>query len=259
MHTTSFTIRPATCADAPFIAQGVLTAIGWNMFDPATATHYQQSLAELTPICRRTDTLYSWRNTLIAECGTPCADMPEHHAPSPASPCTLSDDTLHPSDAHPADRRAGILVSYDGGLYHSMRRLTFSLLPSFSGVSVEDMADETTAGEYYMDSLCVWPQYRGHALGRQLLEAAIARARSMRLTPTLLVDPDNAPAKRLYASLGFQPAGQVVAFGHLYERRVVPAQSSRQGTAQAATRVEASGQAGHAAPGQRPTLACPEA
>jgi ribosomal protein S18 acetylase RimI-like enzyme len=55
----------------------------------------------------------------------------------------------------------------------------------------------------------VRPEYRGRALGRQLLQAAIEFARvTMKLKKVdLSVDASREPAKRLYASLGFKKWG----------------------------------------------------
>ena len=52
------------------------------------------------------------------------------------------------------------------------------------------MDDETTAGELYIDSLCVDNSFRGRGLAKQLLEATIEKGRKMNLPCGLLVAPE---------------------------------------------------------------------
>ena len=57
--------------------------------------------------------------------------------------------------------------------------------------------------------LVVAPQHRRQGVGRVLLERAIEMARANRVpTCSLHVDTENAPAKGLYLSLGFQVTGR---------------------------------------------------
>ena len=61
------------------------------------------------------------------------------------------------------------------------------------------MPDETQAGELYIDSLAVDPEYRGMGIAKQLLEATIQKSREMHLPATgLLVDTGNPRAELLY-------------------------------------------------------------
>ena len=54
------TLRPATLEDASFVAWTVLTAVG------ITDIGHEQMM-RVTEMCRRSDVLYSWRNSMIAE------------------------------------------------------------------------------------------------------------------------------------------------------------------------------------------------
>ena len=80
------------------------------------------------------------------------------------------------------------------------------------------MEDETVAGEYYIDSLAVAPTQRGKGVGAALLAQGVAQAAQLGLRPTLLVDPDNPGARRLYEAGGFRESGAVTAFGQTYLR-----------------------------------------
>lgn len=181
--TSSLTFRKATPEDASFIARHVLEALHWGMYVLPLTDKKQKAWQELTSVCRLADTLYSYENAIIAM-----------------------------ADQQPA----GLIVAYDGQRYRSMRKNTFSRLTAFDGQNVETMADETRAGEFYIDSLAVNPKFRGKGVGRSLLLAAIEEADRREMPAALLVAPDNPQAQRLYASVGFRQDGEVFAFGENY-------------------------------------------
>lgn len=182
---TDLHFRFATEADAAFVARHVLEALHWHMYELPLGEEQQRAWDELTAVCRHADVLYSYRHATIALVG---------------------------------DRPAGLILAYDGADYHDMRRRTFALLPAFSAMDVDAMEDEAARGDYYIDSLAVVPEFRGRGVGRALLERAVRRGRSLGLRPSLLVDPDNGGAQRLYAAAGFVRDDEVTAFGQVYWR-----------------------------------------
>ncbi|MBQ0072747.1 MAG: GNAT family N-acetyltransferase [Prevotella sp.] len=171
--------RQATIADALFISRGFHMAM---LYDDAS-DHQIYSFAR--NICVREDVLYSWRNTIIALVN---------------------------------DNPAGMLTAYDGRYYHDMRIRTMNLVKQHLGIEFPGMEDEAVAGEYYLDSLAVMPEYRGRGIGKRLLQKGIESGRSLSLDITLAVDPINDRAKKLYHSLGFKPSGTLFIFGHDYEK-----------------------------------------
>ena len=67
------------------------------------------------------------------------------------------------------------------------------------------MDDETQAGELYLDSLAVLPEYRRQGIANRLLIATKERATRMGLPCVgLLVDKDNPVGEALYSSVGFR-------------------------------------------------------
>jgi ribosomal protein S18 acetylase RimI-like enzyme len=63
---------------------------------------------------------------------------------------------------------------------------------------------------HIIGNVAVLPEYRGHGIGRQLMEACIERARQEgSFSVALEVRMDNTPARHLYQSLGFQQTGLV--------------------------------------------------
>lgn len=66
----------------------------------------------------------------------------------------------------------------------------------------------TVLGESYVDNIAVFPEFRGHGVGRTLTAALIEKARENGgVFITLEVRASNVPAIALYRSLGFTEVG----------------------------------------------------
>ena len=152
------TLRRATVADARFIAENVLRALH---IDEADDSHIEH----LAGISRRDDTLYSWRNSTIA---------------------------LY--DGVPA----GLMVAYDGARYRRMRDITFPMIRIYVGDDYESQDDETCAGEFYLDSLSVLPEFQRRGIASALIQEMF-RLRDEAGIPlaTILVDPENETAYKI--------------------------------------------------------------
>lgn len=132
-------------------------------------------------ICSRDDTLYSWRNAIIAEYDGKCV---------------------------------GMINAYEGGKYHQMAKITMNLAKKYLNIEFENMDDETSEGEYYLDTLAVLPEYRGKGIGKDLILNSLKEGLRLGLKVTLAVDPSNPRAQKLYKSLGFITVGNLFIFGH---------------------------------------------
>lgn len=168
-------IRKATREDAEFIARMVMMALHMD--------GNSDIAARMGHVSQLDDTIYSWRNCVIAEWD---------------------------------GRNAGICLAYDGAGYHGMRMRTFSLFGN--NEDIMNQADETEEGEFYVDSLAVLPEFRGRGIAVELLKDAILRAKELKLTPSLLVLPVNPPAQKLYARMGFRYSSEQFAFGEIYQK-----------------------------------------
>ena len=74
----------------------------------------------------------------------------------------------------------------------------------------------TKQGELFLHKIMVHPDCRGAGVGTQLMRAALAQAN----VPVLLtVDPRNAPAVKLYESLGFSIREHIRGFYRPHEDR----------------------------------------
>ena len=75
--------------------------------------------------------------------------------------------------------------------------------------------DETAAGELYLDSLAVNPDYRRSGIASRLLLASAEKARRLGIPRVgLLVDQSNPSAEHLYRSVGFHYVEDAVWGGH---------------------------------------------
>ena len=127
------------------------------------------------------DTLYSWQNTRLLQCD---------------------------------GKLAGGLVSYDGATHDERRRNTW-VMPDGRLLSSGDVP-ETTAGEYYLDSLAIVQEFRGHGLWRLLFDDAVEKAKEKGFhRVTLICDESYPKLAQLYTSYGFVPENTILFFNTL--------------------------------------------
>lgn len=173
------TIRPARKDDAPAIAKVVMDAIHTEgCMHLAGGQERLPLLADVfTRLSASENSQYSYLNTLVAE------------------------------DQH--GNTAGAIVSYDGARLHELRKAFIDKANAILGYNLreEDMDDETDADEIYLDSLAVFPAYRGKGLAKRLLKAAMDTHRNSGKPFGLLCDPANDDAYNLYTHLGFSDTG----------------------------------------------------
>ena len=113
------------------------------------------------------------------------------------------------------------LISYDGADYATMRKETFRLIAEEVGRDFRQMEPETEAGEYYVDSIAVLPDYRGQGIGTQLLRAGVEKAQQLHIGKvSIVVSPDNPKAQQLYESLGFQYVKDMFLFNEDYRKMI---------------------------------------
>ena len=186
------TIRDAREDDAEFLAQVILAAAHLSDMGAdtanSTATDTPNGNGALTAICRRTDTLYSWRNARIA-----CA----------------------------CGKRAGAMVSYPSDSYNAARSITFPLLPGLTQAQIDATDIETLPGEWYLDSLAVLPEFRRAGIGKMLVMDAIERGRNAGYTQcTLLAEKSSTHLVEYYTRLGFAIESSKLYLGNAYWRMV---------------------------------------
>ncbi len=133
----------------------------------------------MTKLVSMDDSQYSYRNTLVAKVG---GDV------------------------------AGCLVAYDGKDLLRLRRRFIEAAREFLGRDFSAMDEETKAGEYYLDSLCVKTDFRKRGIATKLIKEAIRRHGTQPIG--LLVDHTHPWAERLYRAIGFEFVGETTWGGH---------------------------------------------
>lgn len=114
-----------------------------------------------------------------------------------------------------SDKVVGISVSYDGGKLHALRQAFLELSKEYIGKDNSGMDDETQAGELYLDSLAVLPEYRRQGIAKRLIIATKERADKLNIPYVgLLVDKANPIGEALYESAGFRYSNDCYWGGH---------------------------------------------
>lgn len=178
-------LRPARVADASQVARMIMMAMNDECCQYFCGPdHTLNDFHHLmTKLVERTDTQYSYLNTICAEdtvTGTVC----------------------------------GVCVTYDGGKLALLRQPFWDAALVEWGMDHSNMTDETQPGELYLDSLAVLPDYRGRGIAKALIRAAKEKASGMGLPLGLLVDCGNPKAEELYTSIGFQHVSDNMWGGH---------------------------------------------
>lgn len=134
----------------------------------------------LTDLVKRTDSQHSYKNTLVA---------------------VLTED----ADGMKAGTVVGVCVAYDGAMLHELRQAFLDEEKKRFGLDFSDIADETKAGELYVDSLCVDERCRHQGVATNLLKTAKMQAMLKGIGKVgLLVDKGNPTVEKLYLNVGFR-------------------------------------------------------
>ena len=167
-------IQEATKSQAAEIANLIMTAMTDDccLYFCGEGYGLEDFRKMMTMLVEREDSQYSYKNTLVAMDG---------------------------------EKVVGISVSYDGGCLHELRSAFIEASKEYVGKDHSGMDDETQAGELYLDSLAVLPEYRRQGIANRLLRATKERATRMGLPCVgLLVDKNNPVGEALYFSVGFR-------------------------------------------------------
>lgn len=190
-------LRTATAEDSEFIAKMILVALHIEI------KGNDKFLSHMKELVEDEGTLYHWSRCIIAV-------------------------STNPVNSNRESSLIGLCLAYDGVDYHARRLRSFSFVcsdgePVANGNSTAllEQPDESGVGEWYVDSLAVIPEYRGKGIGRLLVADAVERGKAKGLKPTILVDPDNTPAVKLYESVGFVYKEQMFVFGQIYNKMIV--------------------------------------
>ena len=178
-------IRKATKEEAVQIAE--LFMLAWPVEEilESNGLTYGQLQESMTTIAAAEETIYSYENTIVAEVD---------------------------------GKVVGAMCAYDGADYQRLKQPIVDVLGADSGFA---QLKETEAGEFYLDSVGVLPEYRGRGVASSLFEAQCERAASLgHKIAGLIVDVDKPQAEALYARLGFTYRDNKDFFGHTMKHMI---------------------------------------
>ena len=178
-------IRQARKEEASQIAELFMLAWPVDEILESNGLTCEQLLESITLIAANEETNYSYENTIIAEID---------------------------------GKVAGAMCAYDGADYRRLKQPIVDTLGKDSGFA---NLKETEAGEFYIDSVGVLPEYRGRGIASLLFEAQCQRASSLgHKVAGLIVDEDKPMAEGLYIKLGFRYIDDKDFFGHKMKHMV---------------------------------------
>ena len=164
----------------------ILDSIGsnWNPME-SNPISYEYLHESITLIAASEESIYCYENTLVAEID---------------------------------GKVVGAMCAYDGADYQRLKQPIVDVLgPGCMFAKLK----ETEAGEFYLDSVGVLPEYRGRGIASRIIEAQCERAASLgHKVAGLIVDVDKPQAEALYAKLGFTYLDDKDFFGHTMKHMV---------------------------------------
>lgn len=180
-------IIAAEKSDAPLIGRVIVEAIGNELAESLAGEFTVADVVNLfARLAAREDSQYSYLNALKAV------------------------DT----DGTPM----GFIIGYDGARLHELREAFFEEARTWIRLEIEgSVADECRPDEFYLDSLAVFPEFRGHGIAGALIDAMARRAREIGKPAGLLCSKENHRARRLYERMGFRQVGESFFAGELMD------------------------------------------
>ena len=120
----------------------------------------------------------------------------------------------------------GAINGYDGGKIEKLRKPFFEYISKKYHNGGFDMDVESEAGEFYIDTLAVNPNYQGKGIGKDLIKQVMSHAQKIGFNKIglLVSNPD---AKRLYEKIGFEKVGYRILLGNTHEHLVFRVTSFR--------------------------------
>ena len=178
-------IRQARKEEASQIAELFMLAWPVDEILESNGLTCEQLNESITLIAASEETIYSYENTLVAEID---------------------------------GKVVGAMCAYDGADYQRLKQPIVDVLGSDCGFA---KMKETEAGEFYLDSVGVLPEYRGRGIASRIIEAQCERAASLgQKVAGLIVDIDKPQVEALYSRLGFTYLDDKDFFGHTMKHMV---------------------------------------
>lgn len=168
-------IRKSYPEEADQIAELMLFAMEGIVYEFIGEKNYEKAKQFLKELIESTNNQYSYENTYVA----------------------LENNEI-----------VGSFTLYDGSNLLELRNPVIDKIKNEFGLDIQP-ENETEAGEFYIDTIAVYPMHRGKGYGNKILDYLTKDfAEKNNVTIGLLVDHKNPNAKKLYESKGFVKVGE---------------------------------------------------
>jgi len=180
-------IRKAVQADAPAAVPLIIDAIG-NIAEQMTGETDPKTVEqELINLFKREDNRHTYLNTVVAQF---------------------------------EGAVAGVMVLYSGKHAIALDANLVHWLRSKTGEQI-DIPPEAHSDEFYIDTVCVHPDFRGQGIGTLLLDHAEKVAQNVGFEKlTLNVEEEKEAAIRLYERIGYRVAEPWTIYGGAFHHMV---------------------------------------
>ena len=179
-----YTIRKATPNDSTIIAELMLYAMQDIIFEFIGKEDKNEAIIFLKDLISQKNNQYSFENTYVL----------------------IYNNLI-----------VGSFTLYDGGKLEELRNPVLKSLSDKYNQNIQPQ-NETEQGELYIDTIAVFPEYRGKGFGNIILDYIIDEfAIKQNHTLGLLVDFTNPKAKKLYESKGFKVVGKKQLMSEYHE------------------------------------------
>lgn len=123
---------------------------------------------------------------------------------------------------------AGIIVTYKGEdeMHLEKNWLKLDLPEKVRKIGTPLPLKESKDDELYIETVAVFPQYRGKGIATQLMHYIIEEHRDKKLS--LSCDYENNGAYQLYQRLGFETEGTIDLYGHEYRHMIINKKNAEQ-------------------------------
>ncbi len=180
-------IRHAQIADAPYIAPLIVDAIGDIANRLTGETEPQTVLNELQALFKRKNNRHSYLNTYVAEI----------------------DGNV-----------AGMMVVYGGDQAQELDHNLEKWLAD-KGAEIQTIEVEARPDEFYIDTICTSPKFRGKGIGTALLEYVDTLAKEKGYSKlSLSVEKEKERARKLYEKMGYVYAEPWIIIGEEFDHMV---------------------------------------
>lgn len=176
--------RQATANDAEIIANLMFFAMDKIVYDFIGEKNETKAIEFLTKLIVLENNQYSYQNITIVE--------------------------------NEIKEIVAIFNIYDGALLHELRKPVLEVLATEYNQHINPQ-DETEAGEFYIDTIAVFPEFRGNGIGQKILDYIIEEYSRKQQKVGLLVDLENPNAKKLYVNKGFVKVGEKQLMNEYHE------------------------------------------